>query len=57
MECKPEICRDAGTKINFLLPIVEKFKKKEISKDQKKPFFVLRCLEFPLVFDEMFATF
>ena len=57
MECKLEICGDACTKINFLLPIMEKLKKKDISKDQKKTFFVLRCLEFPLVFEEMFANF
>ena len=42
--------------MNFLLPIIGEFEKKDISKELKKAFFVL-CLEFPFVFQEMFATF
>ena len=35
---KPEICGCTHTKINFLLPIVEEFKKTDILKEQKKAF-------------------
>ena len=35
---EPEICGGACTKINFLLPIIGEFEKKDISKEQKKLF-------------------
>ena len=35
---EPEICSGACTKINFLLPIIGEFEKKDISKEQKKLF-------------------
>ena len=35
---EPEICDGACTKMNFLLPIIGEFNKKDISKVQKKAF-------------------
>ena len=41
-----ECCDCTCAKINFLLPIIEEFKK-DISKEEKEAFFILRCFEFP----------
>ena len=54
---KPEICSGACTKINFLLPIMVNSKRKTFKGTKKKAFFVLICLEFPFIFEEMLATF
>ena len=47
------VCGRYWSKNKFLLPIINEFKK-DISKEEKKPFFTLRCLAFPSVFEAIF---
>ena len=46
----------ACTGVRFLLPIIEDFKKENISKEEKKKF-INRCLKFPKVFLKMFNLY